>query len=582
MNKFYTTTLTFATLLCSSLTAVAADGYVPEQIRNQSATYNETDNTVTITGKTPTQTEYDWDDWYEPQKDLPYISYILIERHEQNTAWPDNAEVGRIENPALGEMFTFTDTSVDRDIKYDYRLTCFVDGTQSQYAAFANVYTGIIPGEPIEFSAAVADHESNVITFTITAPETSAAGTPLTGTVSLDIMQYINYDENLLHTIENAEPGKTYSWQHTDLDMNHAYHYRGYARIGKAGKSLGAEADCYTGLDIPGQPLNLVVTTGEENATITWQQPAKGVSGGNYNPAATTYTITRTYNDGTKETAASNVTGTEYVDNPGFDEACTITYSVVAINSAGTGHKEAVHAPVSFGRPASLPFAESFASEKMDHKGWTLATTQDDPYYTYDAWHFVNEGSMYYLPADDTLYIAPCDNDGGLASCWFYGYCEDGQTESLISPSIDVADVNDIEFTFNYFETCAEASPNVVEASISRDNGEWEKLFTSDAPEEVNPDWKEVKLPVSLDGKASTIRVRLDAIRYYGPITNVFFDNIKVAATDQSAIRDTLADGADDAPATYYNIQGIRIDNPTAPGIYIVKKGNTTSKVLVK
>ncbi|MDE5982676.1 MAG: hypothetical protein K2G92_06150, partial [Duncaniella sp.] len=349
MNKFYTAALTFATLLCSSLTVVAADGYVPEQIRNQSATYNETANTVTITGKTPTQTEYDWDDWYEPQKDLPYISYILIERHEQNTAWPDNAEVGRIENPALGEMFTFTDTSVDRDIKYDYRLTCFVDGTQSQYAAFANVYTGIIPGELAEFSASVADHESNVITFTITAPETSAAGNPLTGTVSLDIMQYINYDEKLLHTIENAEPGKTYSWQHTDLDMNHAYHYRGYARIGKAGKSLGAEADCYTGLDIPGQPLNLVVTTGEENATITWQQPAKGVSGGNYNPAATTYTITRTYNDGTKETAASNVTGTEYVDNPGFDEACTVAYSVVAINSAGTGHKEAIHAPVSFG-----------------------------------------------------------------------------------------------------------------------------------------------------------------------------------------------------------------------------------------
>ena len=122
----------------------------------------------------------------------------------------------------------------------------------------------------------------------------------------------------------------------------------------------------------------------------------------------------------------------------------------------------------------------------------------------------------------------------------------------------------------------------MVEASISRDNGEWEKLFTSVAPEEVNPDWKEVKLPVSLDGKSETIRVRLDAIHHYGPITNVYFDNIKVAATDQSAIRDTLADGTDDAPATYYNIQGIRIDNPSTPGIYIVKKGNATSKVLVK
>ena len=582
MNQIFTSTLTFATLLCSSLTVVAADGYVAEQIRNQSATYNEVDNTVTITGKAPTQTEYDWDNWDEPQKDLPYISYILIERHVQNSAWPDNAEVGRVENPVLGEMFTFTDTTVERDVKYDYRLTCFVDGTQSQYAAYANVYTGIIPGELIEFTAAVPDYESNLINLTITTPEYSTSGSPLTGTLSIDIMLYAEYQESLIHTIENAEPGKTYTWQHTGLDMDRAYHYRGYARTGNAGKSLGAEADCYTGLDVPGQPLNLVVTTGEENATLTWQQPAKGVYGGDYNPAATTYTITRTYNDGTKETAASNVTGTEYVDAPGFDEACTVAYSVIAVNDAGTGRKEAVHSPVSFGRPATLPFTESFASEKMDHKGWTLATTQDDEYYTYDAWHFVPEGTMYYLPTDNTLYIAPNDDDGGMAACWFYGHSEDGQTESLISPAITVKDVKDIEFTFNYFEVCSEASADVVEASISRDNGEWEKLFTSVAPEEVNPDWKEVKLPVSLDGKSETIRVRLDAIHHYGPITNVYFDNIKVAATDQSAIRDTLADGTDDAPATYYNIQGIRIDNPSTPGIYIVKKGNATSKVLVK
>ena len=49
-----------------------------------------------------------------------------------------------------------------------------------------------------------------------------------------------------------------------------------------------------------------------------------------------------------------------------------------------------------------------------------------------------------------------------------------------------------------------------------------------------------------------------------------------------AGINDIIADGADnDAPAVYYNLQGVRVDNP-ANGVYIVRKGNKTSKVLVK
>lgn len=49
-----------------------------------------------------------------------------------------------------------------------------------------------------------------------------------------------------------------------------------------------------------------------------------------------------------------------------------------------------------------------------------------------------------------------------------------------------------------------------------------------------------------------------------------------------TGINDIIADGADnDAPAVYYNLQGVRVDNP-ANGVYIVRKGNKTSKVLVK
>lgn len=42
-----------------------------------------------------------------------------------------------------------------------------------------------------------------------------------------------------------------------------------------------------------------------------------------------------------------------------------------------------------------------------------------------------------------------------------------------------------------------------------------------------------------------------------------------------------IATESQEAPV-YYNLQGIRMDNATAPGIYIKKQGNASSKVLVK
>ncbi len=37
-----------------------------------------------------------------------------------------------------------------------------------------------------------------------------------------------------------------------------------------------------------------------------------------------------------------------------------------------------------------------------------------------------------------------------------------------------------------------------------------------------------------------------------------------------------------DAPVEYYNLQGLRVEQPLAPGLYIRRQGNTVTKVLVK
>ena len=66
-------------------------------------------------------------------------------------------------------------------------------------------------------------------------------------------------------------------------------------------------------------------------------------------------------------------------------------------------------------------------------------------------------------------------------------------------------------------------------------------------------------------------------IRNYG-IYNANGDTGKTAI---SGVNEIVFDNAN-APVEYYNLQGVRVDNPTAPGVYIVKKGNKVSKTLIR
>ena len=56
-----------------------------------------------------------------------------------------------------------------------------------------------------------------------------------------------------------------------------------------------------------------------------------------------------------------------------------------------------------------------------------------------------------------------------------------------------------------------------------------------------------------------------------------FIDNIKITGSSTSAINEIGVD--ENAPAEYYNVQGMRVANP-GNGLYIVKQGNKVGKVV--
>lgn len=203
------TTLLIAMLAAFMTAAMPAKArtYVPENPTSQEAVHNEAENTVTVSAIAPTKTEYDWNT-YE-QFDLPYISYVLVERHTPGTDWPEE-EYGRVESPKPGEKFEFVDRNIEPDKQYEYKLTCYVDNEHGT-SAFISVYTGITPGPVSAFTASTADHKTTTVDLSVTAPTLSASGSELEELSGIEIQLYSDWSYTTIHTIENVEPGKTYT-----------------------------------------------------------------------------------------------------------------------------------------------------------------------------------------------------------------------------------------------------------------------------------------------------------------------------------------------------------------------------------
>ena len=563
-----------ATMLCA-VTVKAQEIPNPEPVRNTMAVYNDVDNTVTLTGKAPSYTEYDWDYTYTNYP-LDHISFISIFRHEPTTEWP-TTELARIDNPEVGKDISYVDATVEKDKKYEYKFIVNVDGKES-YGAFISACTGVTPGKLQAFSASVASSTATATDLSVTAPVTSASGTPLTSTMSIVIQIRDMYNYVTIHTIENVQPGETVTWQHTDINPNTNCHYAAYALIGTAGKGESSQADIFVGLDRPGTPQNFVATADGSKVNLTWEAQAMGERGGLYDNA--TYTLRMKYNDGKEQTVTEGIEGTSYVYNATGEEA-TMTFSLYAVNSAGECTVGAESGQVTAGQAASLPFKESFVNAGLEHKGWQKATTQNDEYYTYDAWCLSSEATMYYLLNDEYIRILPQDDDNGFASCKFYGYSEDGQTESLISPRMAVGETKNVKVSFYYWNTLKDANKSEVKLYVSRDGGNWENVLSTKPLTEGMPQWEQYSKVLSMEG-TTDLRIKLDAVRHDGPIVNISIDNICVEATTETGISSVTTGDDCQAHTDYFTISGTRINRPTAPGTYIVRTGKSVKKVVLK
>lgn len=578
MNKLHSIMAMLVTILFSMPSFAQEQKLNPERVRNQEAVYNASEKTVTITAEAPTQTEYDWDTYV--QYDLTHISYITIKRHFPGEEWPDE-ELGRINSPKPGAVIAFVDNNIEVDRQYEYSITVFVDDLHSQQS-YLQLYTGLTPKSLTSFTASVPNHKSNFVDFTFTAPESAETGESLDGNqLSIHLYKYEGmFEYSDVHTIENVTPGQTYSWRLEGLDFDKAYSFRAVPFVGKEGKGDFSEANVYIGLDYPGSPQNLQCRRQGDGAIVTWEAPALGGRGGNYDLNNTTYTLSRIYSDDTEEVVGQGIKELEYIDTPEFDEEHSIRYKLIAENSAGQSLNAAKSETISIGKPSGMPFYETFAKGNLQHKGWRTKTTQSDEAYTYEARDFLSQTSIYYFPNDDYISVFPKTEGEGMACCKFYGYSTDGQTESLVSPHINVNSLNNITIKLWLYFIPDDGSKNELQAYVNRDDGEWEQVFTSMSLEEEEPGWREISLDIDVNG-AQRAQMKLSAIAHEGSPISIILDDISIEKSNISAISRHGMQNGNDGTTEYYSINGQRIDKPSN-GLYIIRKGGLFTKEILK
>jgi 1,4-alpha-glucan branching enzyme len=135
-----------------------------------------------------------------------------------------------------------------------------------------------------------------------------------------------------------------------------------------------------------------------------------------------------------------------------------------------------------------------------------------------------------------------------------------GFVESLSSPRVMRLTYGDKEVMAFINANLTSQAPVTISGTSTKLNASNCKLITSSKG--ITPE---------LTGASTSVSVSLPANSFA-----VF------ATTNTAGVNDLVVDIDENAPVEYYNLNGVRIANPTDPGLYIRRQGATATKVVIK
>lgn len=407
-----------------------------------------------------------------------------------------------------------------------------------------------IPAAP-EFSVEAGDKGELSAKLTISVPTLTAGGAALTNRPG----QFeIERNGTALATVDTNDSDSEYTYNDDNVAEAGTYTYTVRA-INADGKGEDAVKSVYIGTDSPLAPTGFVAKDNfDGTVTLSWDEPSSvGANGGYVDTDNLRYTIT--HPDGT--TIAGISEKSKIVDHEITGAQKEVNYSL-AVHYADA-EPLATHTVTSNTLIAGEAYRGSFSETFPVSDGVVTPSTS--------VWtkEVVSGKSSQF-----SIAMRSDDHTGDGSGCLhFTGYAADASGR-WISPVIDLSDVENPEVTM-WVKTADNNSS--FKLQVSKEYGDWETIASPDDA----TDWTELKASLA-EYRSKHVRLGFLA-NSHSNMNFTYADDINVHNAVASGIATVISN---DGVEEIYTLQGIRVTGRPAPGVYIIRKGDKTRKVIIK
>lgn len=347
------------------------------------------------------------------------------------------------------------DVKVDRAGVYYFAVR--IMSPQGRYGAYVD---NVSISAPVNLKAPAAPtvkatpdaNGKKEATVEVTAPATDLNGDALTLT-KLEISR----DGEVIRTEANPAPGQTFSF--TDEFAESDYHTYSAVASNVYGTSPVGESKIYVGVNLPAPitRLQAMQTANPGEVKVTWDAPTTDIEGNPLNPDLITYIVGNKRRFENLKILGRGIKGTEYTFNFCDPETEQTFENFLVFPCTEKGNNDSdfiLSVPTPVGKPYSLPFSETFGSEKSKYittvsnslSEWQLASEiydQDgDDKYLFFACYSGHFGEIH-------TGIAGLDCEHPVFSFWYIAQ-EDGTDFFEVYANVDGAGFEKIDqFSIN-------------------------------------------------------------------------------------------------------------------------------------
>ena len=391
---------------------------------------NSADDWV-ITPPIKLQTGYTYKFSFSIRAGLPYGTEKFATAYGQGTDPSAYTELSPVQELSGSNYTTFEKTfEVATDGEYRFGVHALSDVNQNGlYVTDFSVTAESLSSAPDSVTnVQIIPAELGVLKATIrfNAPSVDIDNNKLEQLTKVEIYRD---GENLLTTFENPKAGELLEYV-DNAPVNGMNHYM-FVGYNDNGRGVEATDSAYIGIDRPMSPQNVVlIDNGQGGITLTWEAPGnEGANGYYVNPDNLTYTVY----DPEGNVMAEEITDTQYSMTYNLELYTSVIYFNVTASNIGGESQAAISSYLVTGRPATLPYHESFPNGGTTQTFW-WSTARND----YNAFSFSPEMEYSY------------DHDSGSAK---WAGNEENDYADLFSGKITAEGVENPALFFHYHAT---------------------------------------------------------------------------------------------------------------------------------